>query len=387
MFLHRRFRSRHLINLLHNLGWSVSYSEIYHNTRTVDGHGTFHVMGGVQCVTPASAVQTSSCIQRPKIIPTANIVGKFRFIPIVTHDWLKNHGLNRLVMENVLSLKLRPMDVKIGTIYHWIWMAGPTSAEEPHTGWSGFMEIAAGKKCYEKSAVMPLPFVNLQPFNPTSINTCLRFAAEEYKKRQQRCIVTFDQSLFIKDMDIVFRADETDELSKVIVKLNRFHLLMSYMGAVGKIMGGSSLEQMWCEVFAKKIVVHMANGQAYARVLRAHSLSQAAVGFLILEYCEKSGFLSGSDVETLRGIHNMVINLSSSEEYFLSKVKPLLSAVSSAMKTLEKRSRTAKLWLQYYKKVSLMHDFVRVERTGDWNLHLYFVQRMLVHLHTAGHIH
>ncbi|GBM87391.1 hypothetical protein AVEN_168639-1 [Araneus ventricosus] len=27
-----------------------------HNTRTVDGHGTFHVMGGVQCVTPVSAV-------------------------------------------------------------------------------------------------------------------------------------------------------------------------------------------------------------------------------------------------------------------------------------------------------------------------------------------
>ncbi|GBL77316.1 hypothetical protein AVEN_128510-1 [Araneus ventricosus] len=33
-----------------------------HNTRTVDGHLTFHVMGGGQCVTPVSAVQTCSCI-------------------------------------------------------------------------------------------------------------------------------------------------------------------------------------------------------------------------------------------------------------------------------------------------------------------------------------
>ncbi|GBN30185.1 hypothetical protein AVEN_104452-1 [Araneus ventricosus] len=61
----------------------ISYSEIYkyetsmtmntlsevqvfdnadHNTRTVDGHRTFHVMGGVQCVTLASGVQTCSCI-------------------------------------------------------------------------------------------------------------------------------------------------------------------------------------------------------------------------------------------------------------------------------------------------------------------------------------
>ncbi len=104
VFLHRRFRSRHLINLLHNLGCSVSYSEISkyetsvtintsndvqdngfvqfvfdnadHNTRTVDGHGTFHVMGGVKCVTPSSAVQTSSRIPRPKILPKATVVEK-----------------------------------------------------------------------------------------------------------------------------------------------------------------------------------------------------------------------------------------------------------------------------------------------------------------------
>ncbi|GBN06596.1 hypothetical protein AVEN_226358-1 [Araneus ventricosus] len=111
--------ARHLFDLLHNLGWSISYSEICnyeacmtietlsavkdngfiqfvfdnedHNTLTVDGHGTFPVIRGVQCVKLASAVQTSSCIPRPKIMPTANIVGKFGFILIVTHDCPKNH--------------------------------------------------------------------------------------------------------------------------------------------------------------------------------------------------------------------------------------------------------------------------------------------------------
>ncbi|GBM30559.1 hypothetical protein AVEN_265010-1 [Araneus ventricosus] len=38
-------------------------------------------------------------------------------------------------------------------------MAGPKSAEESHMGWSGFMEIAAGKRCYEKSSVIHLLFV------------------------------------------------------------------------------------------------------------------------------------------------------------------------------------------------------------------------------------
>ncbi|GBN00780.1 hypothetical protein AVEN_126226-1 [Araneus ventricosus] len=77
------------------------------------------------------------------------------------------------------------------------------------------MRIAAGKRCYEKSAMILLPFVNLQPSIPTSINTCLRFAAEEYRKRQQSCIVTFDLPLFIKHMDIVSQEDETAEMSKV----------------------------------------------------------------------------------------------------------------------------------------------------------------------------
>ncbi|GBO16498.1 hypothetical protein AVEN_173854-1 [Araneus ventricosus] len=86
-----------------------------HNTRTVDEYGTFDVMEGVQCVMPASTVQTSFFIPRPKIIPLAYIVGKFGFIPIVTHDLPKNHGLNSLVIKDVLSLKLQPMDVETGT--------------------------------------------------------------------------------------------------------------------------------------------------------------------------------------------------------------------------------------------------------------------------------
>ncbi|KAJ8888474.1 hypothetical protein PR048_007964 [Dryococelus australis] len=287
----RHLRSRHIINLLHNLGCSVSYSEnckyetsvtvntssevqdngfvqfvfdnAYHNTRTVDGHGTFHVMGGVQCVTPSSVVQTSSPVPRPMILPTANVVGRFSFIPIVTYDRSKNHGLNPMVMEDVLSLKLRPMDAEIGTMYHWIWMAGTKSYEEHYMGWSGFMEIAAGKISYEKSAVIPLPFVNLQPSNPASINTCFRFAAEGCRKRQQR----------------------------------------------------------------KKDRIYSSQSQTFT------------------ESCIQRD------------------------------------------KDTKERIRTAKLWLQYFKQVSIMHDFVRVEKTGDWNLHLFSFKRMIAHLHGAGHIH
>ncbi|GBO07852.1 hypothetical protein AVEN_191274-1 [Araneus ventricosus] len=92
-------------------------------------------------------------------------------------------------------------------------------------------------------------------------------------------------------MDIVSQTDKIDELSKVIVRLGGFHLLISCMGAVGKIMGDSGLEEMWYEVFAKKaVVVYLANGQTYARALQTHSLSHAGNTHLTLEYCEEDQF-------------------------------------------------------------------------------------------------
>ncbi|GBN06270.1 hypothetical protein AVEN_67448-1 [Araneus ventricosus] len=64
-------------------------------------------------------------------------------------------------------------------------------------------------------------------------------------------------------MDIVSKAKETDELSKVIVRLDGFHLLMSYMGAEVEITGGRGLEEMQFELFSKNAVIHIANGHTY----------------------------------------------------------------------------------------------------------------------------
>ncbi len=49
-------------------------------------------------------------------------------------------------------------------------------------------------------------------------------------------------------------------------------------------------------------------------------------------------------------------------------------------------SRTGKLWINYLEQVSLLRLFIRAERTGDWNLHLYCIRRMIPLFHAAGHI-
>ena len=45
------------------------------------------------------------------------------------------------------------------------------------------------------------------------------------------------------------------------------------MGAVGNIMAGSGLEELWSTVYASSSVSHMVTGQAYPRALRAYFLT------------------------------------------------------------------------------------------------------------------
>ena len=50
------------------------------------------------------------------------------------------------------------------------------------------------------------------------------------------------------------------------------------------------------------------------------------------------------------------------------------------------KDRTARLWINYLKQVSIMRLFIRAERTVDWWLHIYSVKQMLPYFHAAGHL-
>ena len=48
-------------------------------------------------------------------------------------------------------------------------------------------------------------------------------------------------------------------------------------------------------------------------------------------------------------------------------------------------SRTAKLWIQYLGYIQILKDFIKAERTGNWNLHLISVCNMLNLFAATGH--
>ncbi|XP_039283254.1 uncharacterized protein LOC120351138 isoform X2 [Nilaparvata lugens] len=232
--------------------------------------------------------------------------------------------------------------------------------------------------------IMAVPFINLDPSNMSTIYTALLFAADQSKKQNQTCIVTFDQPLFLKAMDIVGASDKDSKISKTVVRLGGFHLLMSYMGAIGKIMEGSGLEDLWGTVYGKATVSHMMNGHAYDRCLRAFTLTVAALMNIAREQFP--------DIQHCFDEVDEVCKKNISEEMSTKHTleNPLLleklNQLDECMKTIEKTSRTAKLWLQLFHTIDLALNFVYAERTGDWIMHLKCTTDMLPYFHASGHL-
>ncbi|CAG9818117.1 unnamed protein product [Phaedon cochleariae] len=66
-------------------------------------------------------------------------------------------------------------------------------------------------------------------------------------------------------------------------------------------------------------------------------------------------------------------------------VKKVMEKFDAALNQCERNGPTAKLWIQYFKMVILLKQFLEAERSGNWELHLHTLKRMLPFFHVAGH--
>lgn len=70
---------------------------------------------------------------------------------------------------------------------------------------------------------------------------------------------------------------------------------------------------------------------------------------------------------------------------FTSKALEKVQEMTTKNTNEQMQKRTGRLWIQYMEMVSLMRQFIKAERTGDWNLHLQSVKQMLPYYAAAGH--
>ena len=226
--------------------------------------------------------------------------------------------------------------------------------------------------------VTTLPFINMDPSDCSTIYTALCCD----KAGQKTCFVTFDQPLYIKATEIV---SSSHEMASVVFRLGGFHLLMSFMGAIGYIMSGSGLQELWESVYAKNSVVQI-SGHAYNRALRAYFLTQQALASILFK---SSDVLDETEVAQLCKLYEDVLH---GEHCVADAVEdPAVVSLDQRMKDMLGKiatlDKTAQLWVQYFSIVTLVRNFIQSERTGDWPLHLDTVRKMLPFFHVLGHLH
>lgn len=90
--------------------------------------------------------------------------------------------------------------------------------------------------------------------------------------------ITFEQVLWLKAVKIS-RGSGLD----VFCRLGSFHMLMNFIGSIGKVMAGSGLEEVLEQCYGPSTVVQMLSGRAFARALRGYFLVAAGLEVLLLQ--------------------------------------------------------------------------------------------------------
>lgn len=142
-------------------------------------------------------------------------------------------------------------------------------------------------------------------------------------------LVTFDYQLFVKVLEIIVAKPHP-----IILRLGGFHQAKAFLFAIGKIMRGSGLETAIKIVFdAESGVDKVLNASDYYKGVRAHQL------------ITPESFKDG--------------------------------VTTAHLDNIAKMRRTPKLWTLYLKMVTILLQFIRAERTVNYELYLTATGEML----------
>ena len=433
--MHHHFASRFLVNTLHEHGFACSYADVIkyeqsaavaqgteipgfteehhiqyvadnvdHNVATIDGTGTFHGMGIIACITPGT--QQNKPV--PKIQVTAADIAAVGRINI---QYFMIPPIRAPIVYQPLALL--PADNKTSQL-DVLWKTS-LLLHSQRPSWSGMMQILHLDEHPGRASVTFLPMIDLDPSDESCIYSTLRFVATHALQYDVTPVLTFDQPLFWKALNIIQSQPSNNELKRIVLRLGGFHMKMSFLGSIGHLMAGSGLEELLEVVYAGNTVCHMMSGKAVSRAVRGHMLVDAALNAMLLADAYNVPLPTkdtvehppvemtpAADTEPDEEVpdtqETVTTDLSIASELYdqaMSSNMPMeglcsadvLVRIQSALNNKKEsmHMRTAQLWLQYMDMIDILRNFIKAERTGNWRLHLQCVQDMLPYFATSGH--
>jgi len=368
--------------------WSAD--NVDHNIITLDGQGTFHGMGlismsvrnSVADVVPYGGFSDKPIKRLPRVSVDKIVHG--RTIPMHWYVVPNEPPLSKLMFKPVRELQYPytlPQSIYLDVLWHAGWFF--RGVDDPRPNWSGFMQDVVVGEHLPPADIRILPIIDVNPGDRSCMLSTLLFIQDQAKKLDiDTPCVTFDQPLWLKAVEII-----TSQSLNIVCRLGVFHLIMSFLGSIGKVMAGSGLAQALETCYGPNAVVHMLTGKAVDRALRGHYLVESALYSLLLHSLLLEQEATDQDMQALRSLYDYTcenkFNVTSVViDECLVKLKASLNTFTDV---LASQSRTAKLWVQYLSYIQTVKTLIRAERTGDWNLHLVTVQQMLNLFAATGH--
>ena len=251
------------IDILHEtqfIQWSGDYVD--HNLVTLTGKDTFHGMGIIQM---AGTQPPSEIIRRLKYRQRSADFGKKQSIPIHYYLGSSSKGLAKLHLQAIRTLQT-PITLPAEVGYDFL-LYSSIFAARLTPNWSGFMQDLTGKSVpKQKNYITFLPNIDMNPNYGHCMYSILIFIIEQARP------------LWLKATGII-----AESKLNTIARLGGFHTAISFLGAIGKLMKGFVLEQLFSEVYAENSVIHMMSGKAVSRSLCGHLLVESSPISILLE--------------------------------------------------------------------------------------------------------
>ena len=358
------------------------------NLSSLHGNTAFHAMGRMCITTPEQksdkqvAIERTSTISKEKRVAILRAV-EIQIIPYHRRDSLLDSVKFRAYVDLCKLPRCSPKNVKTATIDN-IWYLGCLASLNesldsfPLINFKGFNKTIHPSDTRKKSSLKRLSIINADPNSYSTIYTTIMQSLQESCSRP--IIITFDFAIWIKAVDIAV----TLKLP-VMVRLGGFHMLKSFLGSVGYIMGGSGIEDMIKLIYpgcGDTFVSHILSGGAYYKALRCHFLIDAAIVCHIMKEKVSDGELDKARASIL----SLLQQQNWKESDTIDQVGPFQRNLMEAVENLKSAGRTPHLWIQYHEQITLVKSFVRAERLHNFDLHLSCVTMMLPTFAAAGHI-
>jgi hypothetical protein len=253
--------------------------------------------------------------------------------------------------------------------------------------WTGWVSVVADEEEIPSPSTVGYMSPVLHPITESDTVLHCLVSSMERCVGQKYTFVTFDLAAAKIMFNIVW--DNPEKFKDVFIHLGAFHIMCSYMSALGKKMTGSGSEEIVINsgVCASGSIHQVMSGKHCNRAVRVHQLMVDAIGRLLIDSFNKEGH------QPLTSASLLVLATSPSHV----QLREVWSDVGS-MEQLEKFAvfiqqvrngylgKTAQFWLAYWDAAWSLLRFLKAVKENDLNQYVKSIRELCDLIFSADHL-